>query len=102
MLSHHRFKTDLFHRPLDEVLVTDFFGGVQSVLLTESAYPLKLKPENKRRSLLEKKVPAPMMVDTIKDDRSPRLLPKSFSQLIPVNFLAGLLVFFTFATVSLQ
>ncbi|KAI7863951.1 peptidase C13 family-domain-containing protein [Spinellus fusiger] len=38
--SHPGIRSDLFHRPLDKVKVTDFFGNVQNVELTRSRYPL--------------------------------------------------------------
>ncbi|OAD68607.1 GPI transamidase GPI8 [Phycomyces blakesleeanus NRRL 1555(-)] len=38
--SHPGIRSDLFHRPLDKVKVTDFFGNVQNVELTRYRYPL--------------------------------------------------------------
>ncbi|KAI9472121.1 MAG: peptidase C13 family-domain-containing protein [Benjaminiella poitrasii] len=38
--SHPGIRSDLFHRPLDKVKVTDFFGNVQNVELTKNRYPL--------------------------------------------------------------
>ncbi|KAI8850628.1 peptidase C13 family-domain-containing protein [Chytridium lagenaria] len=38
--SHPGIRDDLFYRGIDKALVTDFFGGVQNVELTLSAYPL--------------------------------------------------------------
>ncbi|KAG1461738.1 hypothetical protein G6F46_004714 [Rhizopus delemar] len=39
--SHPGIRSDLFHRPLDKVKVTDFFGNVQNVELTKAKYPLE-------------------------------------------------------------
>jgi len=38
--SHAGWRTDLFNRPIEEVLLTDFFGSVSRVQLTQSEYPL--------------------------------------------------------------
>ncbi|ORZ18471.1 peptidase C13 family-domain-containing protein [Absidia repens] len=38
--SEPGIRSDLFHRPLDKVKVTDFFGNVQNVELTRQRYPL--------------------------------------------------------------
>jgi len=38
--SHAGWRSDLFKRPLNKVLLTDFFGSVTRVKLTESDYPL--------------------------------------------------------------
>ncbi|KAJ2992046.1 hypothetical protein HDV02_003294 [Globomyces sp. JEL0801] len=41
MHSHPTFGTHLFKRPLDKAYVTDFFGSVQSVELTQTGYSLR-------------------------------------------------------------
>jgi phosphatidylinositol glycan class K len=38
LMSHMDYRADLFPRPLDKVLVTDFFGSVMGVKHTEAAY----------------------------------------------------------------
>ena len=40
MHSHAGIRSDLFQRPLQKTLVTDFFGGVQNVEITQTAYKL--------------------------------------------------------------
>jgi len=37
LLSHADWRTDLFSRPLDKVLLTDFFGSVSEIYLTPSS-----------------------------------------------------------------
>lgn len=100
MLSHPRFKTDLFRRPLDKVLVTDFFGGVQSVLLTESAYVLEMSTD----PVAAKKTAAPPFPDRI-ERRGTRtqayISSKMLGDLVPLNFLVGLLIYMTLVSISL-
>ncbi|KAG0567021.1 hypothetical protein M758_7G098900 [Ceratodon purpureus] len=38
LMSHMDYRADLFSRPLDKVLVTDFFGSVMGIKHTEAAY----------------------------------------------------------------
>lgn len=38
--SHFVYRTDLFRRPLNTVLVTDFFGSVSLVKQAQGAYPI--------------------------------------------------------------
>jgi len=40
MNSNPRVRHDLFFRPLNKVLITDFFGSVQGIELTSTKYPL--------------------------------------------------------------
>jgi glycosylphosphatidylinositol transamidase (GPIT) subunit GPI8 len=41
MLSTPGIRTDLFHRNLSHVRLTDFFGGVQNIELTSKGYSLE-------------------------------------------------------------
>ena len=43
MHSNAGVRSDLFHRPLDETLVTEFFGGVSQVELSDSLPSLSSK-----------------------------------------------------------
>lgn len=108
MLSQPRFKTDLFKRPLDQVLVTDFFGGVQSVLLTEKAYPLNSKrkiddasgknvADERKKGVL---IPKMAATTTTRASRQ-RIAPKSLEELLPLNFMVGVLIFSTLVAISM-
>ena len=110
MLSQPRFKTDLFKRPLDQVLVTDFFGGVQSVLLTENAYPLnsqrdfddassKSVADERKRGVRIPKMSATK--STTRSSRQQRIVPKSLEELVPLNFMVGVLIFSTLVGISM-
>ena len=101
MLSHPRFKTNLFNRPLDKVLVTDFFGGVQSVLLTESAYPLKSKGEGASVLTEKSHISASLSPFPVDNQPSSQILPKSISDLIPLQFLVATLIFGTLVAISI-
>ena len=64
LLSHHGVRTDLFQRrSYDNVLITDFFGNVPQVVVTEHTYPLP--QENATRNPLKQYVVEDVDIDGI-------------------------------------
>jgi hypothetical protein len=96
MLSHPQLRTDLFRRPLDKVLVTDFFGGVQSVELTDTVF--ELEGSNLLVDGRKIKVTEPSGSNKISEKENVVKL-RPFLELIPLNFLVGC---FIFAVVALS
>lgn len=93
MHSHPAFKTNLFQRSLDKVnikfiqtLVTDFFGGVQSVQLTESGYSLN------RNLSVELADPFERIEVTVEQDDVHFVTRRSSSELIEIKFLVAVFI----------
>ncbi|KAH6559792.1 hypothetical protein BASA50_000095 [Batrachochytrium salamandrivorans] len=103
MQSHVGIRQDLFKRPLDKTLVTDFFGGVQSVELTERSLTLSKRTgapatqsdlhSNRDSSIQDKLVglkanPKPLSGSSVPINRNNVLLAKEKSS-IPVSRIAA-------------
>lgn len=98
MLSHPQIKSDLFGRPLQNVLVTDFFGGVQSVILTEHAQSLLVPSFDSEPSPKSSPSLGHGQRNTLLENR---VFQKKLSDLVPLNFMVGIFIFTTLVAVSM-
>ncbi|CAG8536955.1 9955_t:CDS:2 [Paraglomus occultum] len=96
-------RSDLFRRPLDKVLVTDFFGNVQNVELTDHKYELtqprkeinmtfKVQPTSKLKSIGNSSTPSSEQTES-QNFHLFQMDAKVARTALPLEFVIGCLIF---------